>query len=196
MRLGRILAALMSREGEVHGLLALMELQASRLPARTGPDGEVVLLADQDRGLWDRLLIQRGLASLTRAEALSVPLGTYALQAAIAACHARSPRFETTDWPRIVSLYDALATLTASPIVELNRAVAVSMAYGPGPALEVIDGIRDEPALRAYHLLPAVQGDLLSRLGRHDEARTAFLRAAELCHSEPERALLLARADP
>ena len=196
MRLGRILAALMPREGEVHGLLALMELQASRLPARTGPDGQVVLLAEQDRALWDHLLIRRGLTSLARAQTLSAPLGTYTLQAAIAACHARSPRFEATDWPRIVSLYDALVTLTASPVVELNRAVAVSMAYGPGPALEIIDGIVDEPALRGYHLLPAVQGDLLSRLGRHDEARAAFRRAAELCGSEPERALLLARADP
>lgn len=194
MRLGRILAALMPAEGEVHGLLALMELQASRLPARTGPDGQPVLLAQQDRALWDGLLIQRGLASLARAEALSAPLGNYALQAAIAACHARSPRFEATDWARIVSLYDALVTLTASPIVELNRAVAVSIAYGPAPALEIIDGIRDEPALRGYHLLPAVEGDLLARLGRLDEARAAFRHAAELCASEPERALLLARA--
>src|SRR5579875_3676155 len=189
MRLGRVLAALVPRESEVHGLLALMELQASRLPARTGPDGQPVLLADQDRALWDRLLIQRGLASLARAQALSNPLGTYALQAAIAACHARSPRFDATDWPRIVALYDALATLTASPIVELNRAVAVSMAYGPAPALEIIDGLLDEPTLSGYHLLPAVRGDLLSRLGRDDEARAAFTRAAELCQSEPERAL-------
>jgi RNA polymerase sigma factor (sigma-70 family) len=194
MRLGRILAALMDREGEVHGLLALMELQASRLPARTGPDGEPVLLADQDRSLWDGILAQRGLASLARAEALSVPLGTYALQAAIAACHARSPRFDATDWPRIVSLYDALVTLTGSPVVELNRAVAVSMAYGPAPALEMIDGILDEPALRGYHLLPAVQGDLLARLGRHEASQAAFRRAAELCQNESERAVLLARA--
>ena len=194
MRLGRILAALMPREGEVHGLLGLMELQASRLPARTGPDGQPVLLADQDRARWDGILIQRGLASLARAEALSIPLGAYTLQAAIAACHARSPRFEATDWARIVSLYDALVSLTASPIVELNRAVAVSMAYGPAAALEIIEGILSEPALRGYHLLPAVQGDLLARLGRHDEARAAFLHAAELCGSEPERALLFARA--
>jgi RNA polymerase sigma factor (sigma-70 family) len=195
MRLGRILAALMPREGEVHGLLALMELQASRLPARTRPDGQPVLLADQDRALWDGILVHRGLASLARAETLSAPLGTYALQAAIAACHARSSRFEATDWPRIVSLYDALATLTASPIVELNRAVAVCMAYGPAPALEIIESIVDEPALRGYHLLDAVQGDLLARLGRDDEAMAAFLRAAELCRNDRERALLLARAN-
>jgi RNA polymerase sigma factor (sigma-70 family) len=195
MRLGRILAALMPHEAEVYGLLALMELQASRLPARTGPDGQPVLLASQDRALWDGILVQRGLASLARAEALSIPLGTYALQAAIAACHARSPRFEATDWPRIVSLYDALAALTASPIVELNRAVAVGVAYGPAPALEIIDRILDEPALSDYHLLPAVQGDLLAQLGRHDEAKAAFLRAAELCRNERERALLLARAN-
>ncbi len=196
MRLGRILAALMPREGEVHGLLALMELQASRLPARTAPDGHPVLLADQDRALWDGILVQRGLASLARAETLSIPLGTYALQAAIAACHARSPRFEATDWPQFVSLYDALAALTASPVVELNRAVAVGMAYGPAPALEIIEGILDEPALRGYHLLPAVQGDLLARLERHDEAQAAFARAAAICRNERERALLLARASP
>jgi len=194
MRLGRVLAALVPRESEVHGLLALMELQASRLPARTGPDGEPVLLADQDRARWDGVLVQRGLASLARAEALSAPLGSYALQAAIAACHARAPRFAATDWPRIVSLYDALAALSASPVVELNRAVAVSMAYGPAPALGLVEAILDEPALRGYHLLPAVQGDLLARLGRGAEARAAFLRAAGLCASEPERALLLARA--
>jgi RNA polymerase sigma factor (sigma-70 family) len=194
MRLGRILAALMPREGEVHGLLALMELQASRLPARTGPHGQPVLLADQDRARWDGILVQRGLASLARAETLSTPLGTYTLQAAIAACHARSPRFEATDWPRIVSLYDALGALTASPIVELNRAVAVGIAYGPAPALEIIERILDEPALHGYHLLPAVRGDLLQRLGRTDEARAAFLRAAELCRNESERTLLLARA--
>ncbi len=195
MRLGRILAALMPREGEVHGLLALMELQASRLPARTGPQGQPVLLVDQDRARWDGILVQRGLASLAHAETLSIPLGTYTLQAAIAACHARSRGFDATDWPRIVSLYDALATLTASPIVELNRAVAVSIAYGPAPALEIIDGILDEPALCGYHLLAAVQGDLLARLGRNDEAKAAFLRAAELCQNESERALLLARAN-
>jgi RNA polymerase sigma-70 factor, ECF subfamily len=195
MRLGRIVAALMPREGEVHGLLALMELQASRLPARTGPDGQPVLLAEQDRALWDGTLVQRGLASLSRAETLSTPLGLYTLQAAIAACHARSPRFEATDWQRIVALYDALAALTASPVVELNRAVAVGIAYGPAPALEIIDSIIDEPALREYHLLPAVQGELLARLGRDDEAEAAFLRAAELCRNEPERALLRARAN-
>ena len=195
MRLGRILAALMPREGEVHGLLALMELQASRLAARTGPQGQPVLLADQDRARWDGILVQRGLASLARAETLSIPLGTYTLQAAIAACHARSPGFDATDWPRIVSLYDALATLTASPIVELNRAVAVSITYGPAPALEIIDRIVDEPELRGYHLLAAVHGDLLARLGRNDEAKAAFLHAAELCQNESERALLLARAN-
>jgi len=195
MRLGRILAALMPRDGEAHGLLALMELQASRLPARIGPDGEPVLLADQDRSRWDGLLVQRGLASLARAEKLSSPLGTYALQAAIAACHVRAPRMEATDWPRIVSLYDALAALTASPVVELNRAVAVSMAYGPAPALEIIERLLDEPALRGYHLLPAVQGDLLHRLRRDDEATAAFLRAAGLCQNERERALLVARAN-
>jgi len=195
MRLGRILAALVPREGEVHGLLALMELQASRLPARIGPDGQPVLLADQDRALWDGTLVQRGLASLSRAETLSTPLGLYALQAAIAACHARSPRFEATDWSRIVALYDALAALTASPVVELNRAVAVGIAYGPASALEIIDSIIDEPVLRDYHLLPAVQGELLARLGRDDEAAAAFLRAAELCGNEPERALLRARAN-
>ncbi|HET9718505.1 MAG TPA: RNA polymerase sigma factor [Solirubrobacteraceae bacterium] len=195
MRLGRILASLMPGEAEVHGLLGLMELQASRLPARTGPDGHPILLADQDRALWDGILVQRGLASLARAESLAAPLGTYALQAAIAACHARSPRFEATDWPRIVSLYDALAELTASPVVELNRAVAVSMAYGPAPALEIVEDILDEPALRGYHLLPAVQGDLLARLERHDEAKDAFARAAAICRNEHERALLLARAN-
>jgi RNA polymerase sigma factor (sigma-70 family) len=194
MRLGRVLVALMPGEGEVHGLLALMELQASRLPARADPTGVPVLLADQDRSRWDGLLAQRGLASLACAEAISRPLGPYALQAAIAACHARAPRFDATDWARIVSLYDALVTLTGSPIVELNRAVAVSLAYGPVPALEIIDGIRDAPALRDYHLLPAVRGDLLSKLGRRDEARAAFLRAAKLCRNAPERELLLARA--
>ncbi|HET9125970.1 MAG TPA: DUF6596 domain-containing protein [Solirubrobacteraceae bacterium] len=196
MRLGRVLAALMPRETEVHGLLALMELQASRLPARTGPGGAPVLLADQDRTLWDGVLVQRGLASLTRAQALAAPLGPYALQAAIAACHARAPRFAATDWAGIVALYDALAAVTPSPIVELNRAVAVSLAYGPAAALEIVDALLEEPALRGYHLLPAVRGDLLARLGRHDEARAAFLCAAELCRSEPERALLLARAHP
>jgi RNA polymerase sigma factor (sigma-70 family) len=195
MRLGRILAALMPREGEVHGLLSLMELQASRLPARTRSDGQPVLLADQDRARWDGLLVQRGLASLGRAEALSSPLGTYALQAAIAACHARAPRFDATDWPRIVSLYDALVTLTASPVVELNRAVALGIAYGPLPALEIIDGLLDEPALASYHLLPAVRGDLLEQLGRHDEAKAAFARAAELCRHDRERELLLTRAN-
>jgi RNA polymerase sigma factor (sigma-70 family) len=195
MRLGRILAALMPREGEVHGLLALMELQASRLAARTGDDGQPVLLADQDRSRWDGVLVQRGLRSLARAERRSCPLRPYALQAAIAACHARAPRFDATDWPRIVSLYDALAQLTASPVVELNRAVAVGIAYGPAPALEIVEGILHSPALRGYHLLPAVHGDLLAQLGRHEEARAALLRAAELCRNDRERELLLTRAD-
>ncbi len=194
MRLGRVLTALMPGEGEVHGLLSLMELQASRLPARSGPDRRPVLLADQDRALWDGLLVQRGLASLRRAETLSRPLGSYALQASIAACHARAPRFEATDWGRIVALYDALAQLTGSPIVELNRAVAVSMAYGPAAALEIVAALGDEPVLEGYHLLPAVRGDLLARLGRDAEARVAFGQAAELCGNEAERALLQTRA--
>ena len=195
LRLGRILAALMPREPEVHGLLALMELQASRLRARVGPHGEPVLLADQDRGRWDRLLVQRGLAELKRAEELSGALGPYTLQAAIAACHARSRSLEETDWPRIVALYDGLAALTGSPVVELNRAVAVTMAYGPAAGLELVDSLADEPALRGYHLLPSVRGDLLVRLGRPSEAQPEFLRAADLCNNDRERELLLARAD-
>lgn len=194
LRLGRILAALMPREPEAHGLLALIELQASRLRARVGPDGEPVLLADQDRARWDRLLVQRGLAALARAEELGGSLGPYALQAAIAACHARAPSVEEAEWPRIVALYDALAALTGSPVVELNRAVAVSMAFGPEPALELVDALTEDPALRTYHLLPAVRADLLERLGRPAEARRELLRAAELCENERERQLLLARA--
>jgi predicted RNA polymerase sigma factor len=186
----------MPREPEVHGLLALMELQASRLRARVGPGGEPVLLADQDRARWDHLLVQRGLAALRRAEDLTSgrALGPYALQAAIAACHARARGVEQTDWPRIVALYDALAALTGSPVVELNRAVAVTMAFGPEAGLELVDSLAGDPALRAYHLLPSVRGDLLARLGRHAEARGEFLRAAELCANERERELLLARA--
>ncbi|MGE5408135.1 MAG: RNA polymerase sigma factor [Syntrophothermus sp.] len=194
LRLGRILAALMPREPEVHGLLALIELQASRLRARVGPHGEPVLLAAQDRARWDRLLVQRGLAALRRAEELSGTLGPYALQAAIAACHARAPSVEETEWPRVVALYDALAAVTGSPVVELNRAVAVSMAFGPEAALELVDALAEEPALRAYHLLPSVRGDLLERLGRPAEAREELLRAADLCENDRERQLLLARA--
>jgi len=194
LRLGRILAELMPREAEVHGLTALMELQASRLRARVGPHGEPVLLADQDRARWDHLLVQRGLAGLRRAEELSGALGPYTLQAAIAACHARARSVEETDWPRIVALYDGLAALTGSPVVELNRAVAVTMAFGPEAGLELVDSLADEPALRGYHLLPGVRGDVLVRLGRLAEAREEFERAADLCDNERERELLLSRA--
>jgi len=194
LRLGRILAALMPRESEVHGLLALMELQASRLRARVGPHGEPVLLADQDRTRWDHLLVQRGLAGLRRAEELGGALGPYTLQAAIAACHARARSVEEADWPRIVALYDALAALTGSPVVELNRAVAVTMAFGPEAGLELVDSLADEPALRGYHLLPGVRGDVLVRLGRLAEAREEFERAADLCDNARERELLLSRA--
>jgi predicted RNA polymerase sigma factor len=195
MRLGRILAALMPREAEVHGLLALMELQASRLRARVGPGGAPVLLADQDRARWDHLLVQRGLAGLQRAEDLSRHgLGPYTLQAAIAGCHARARTFEETDWPRIIALYDGLAALTGSPVVELNRAVAVTMGFGPEAGLELVDALADEPALRGYHLLPSVRADILVRLERRTEARAELLRAAELCENERERDLLLERA--
>lgn len=194
LRLGRILAGLMPREPEVHGLLALMELQASRLRARVGAHGEPVLLADQDRARWDHLLVRRGLAGLQRAEALGGALGPYTLQAAIAACHARAGSVEQTDWPRIVALYDALAALTGSPVVELNRAVAVTMAFGPEAGLELVDALADDPALRDYHLLPGVRGDLLVRLGRPAQARAEFERAAALCENERERELLLSRA--
>ena len=194
LRLGRILAALMPRAPEAHGLLALMELQASRLRARVGPHGEPVLLADQDRASWDHLLVQRGLAGLHRAEELGGALGPYTLQAAIAACHARARSVTETDWPRIVALYDGLAALTGSPVVELNRAVAVTMAFGPEAGLELVDSLADEPALRAYHLLPSVRGDVLVRLGRLAEAREEFERAAGLCENEREREVLLSRA--
>ena len=194
LRLGRILAALMPREAEAHGLLALMEIQASRLRARVGPHGEPVLLADQDRARWDHLLVQRGLAGLRRAEELSGALGPYTLQAAIAACHARARSVEETDWPRIVALYDGLAALTGSPVVELNRAVAVTMAFGPEAGLELVDSLAEEPALRGYHLLPSVRGDILVRLGRLAEAREEFERAADLCGNQRERELLLSRA--
>jgi RNA polymerase sigma factor (sigma-70 family) len=195
LRLGRILAELAPAEPEVHGLVALMEIQASRLRARIGPDGEPVLLLDQDRARWDRLLIRRGLAALDRALALSGALGPYTLQAAIAACHAQARAPEETDWERIAALYDALAQLTPSPVVELNRAVAVAMAFGPAAGLEIADALLHEPALRAYHLLPAVRGNLLMKLGRLEEARAEFERAASLTKNERERALMLSRAD-
>ncbi len=171
-----------------------MELQASRARARVGPAGEPILLLDQDRARWDRLLIQRGLAALSGAESLAQPLGPYALQAAIAACHARAPSGAETYWKKIVALYDALAQLTGSPVVELNRAVAVSMAFGAAAGLELVDALVEEPALRAYHLLPSVRGDLLMKLGRTSEARAELERAASLAHNTRERELLLARA--
>jgi len=194
LRLGRILAALVPGEAEVHGLVALMEIQASRAAARVGPDGAPVLLLDQDRARWDYLLIGRGLTALERAEALGGRLGAYTLQAAIAACHARARRAADTDWLRIAALYDALAELAPSPVVDLNRAVALGMAYGPAVGLELVDEVAEAPALRGYHLLPAVRGDLLAKLGRADEARAEFERAAALTQNTRERALLLARA--
>ncbi|MEV8474490.1 RNA polymerase sigma factor [Streptomyces sp. NPDC051173] len=194
MRLGRVLATLMPKEPEVHGLVALMELQASRAAARTGPSGEPVLLLDQDRGRWDHLLIRRGLAALTRAEELGGAYGPYALQAAIAACHARAHIPEATDWPRIAALYATLAERVPSPVVELNRAVAVTMAEGPEAGLRLVDALSSEPALREYHLLPSVRGDLLFRLGRLAEARAEFERAAGLTRNGRERVLLLQRA--
>jgi len=193
IRLGRVLAGLLPDEPEVLGLVALMELQASRLRARTGPDGAVVLLADQDRARWDALLIRRGLAALDRATAAAAP-GPYAVQAAIAACHARARTAADTDWARIAALYDALATLVPSPVVELNRAVAHGMASGPAAGLARADALRDVPALRRYHLLPAVRGDFLLRLGRRDEARAEFERAASLTANARERELLERRA--
>jgi RNA polymerase sigma factor (sigma-70 family) len=193
LRLGRILAELLPRESEVHGLVALMEIQASRLRARVDASGSPILLLDQNRTRWDHLLIRRGLAALERAEALGA-LGPYALQAAIAACHARARTAEDTDWLRITALYDALAALSPSPVVELNRTVAVSFAFGPQAALQIVDTLRAEPALTRYHLLPTVRGDLLSKLGRSDEARAEFERAASLTRNERERALLLDRA--
>ena len=194
LRLGRVLEGLMPDQPEVHGLAALMELQASRLRARLGPDGAPVLLPDQNRAKWDGLLIARGLAALSLAESLARPLGPYTLQAAIAACHARARRMEDTDWERIVALYDALAELNPSPIVELNRAVAVSMAYGPAQALELVDALVADGRLESYHLLPAVRADLLDRLGRHAEAQQDLIRAAKLTRNEQERSLLLTRA--
>jgi len=194
LRLGRILAELVPKEPEVHGLVALMEIQASRSRARIGPSGEPILLLDQDRARWDYVLVRRGLAALERAEARGGALGPYALQAAIAACHARARTPEETDWQRIAALYDALARLAPSPVVELNRAVAVAMAFGPVAGLELADTLTSEPSLKNYHLLPAVRGDLLARLGRLSEARDEFERAASLTRNAPERKLLLERA--
>ncbi|HEX9106870.1 MAG TPA: RNA polymerase sigma factor [Longimicrobiales bacterium] len=194
LRLGRVLAELDPEEPEVHGLVALMEIQASRLHARVGPEGEPILLMDQDRARWDQLLIRRGLAALERAAWLGGALGPYALQAAIAACHARARSAEQTDWPRIVALYDALSQVAPSPIVELNRAVAVSMAYGPEAGLEALDVLAGERALARYHLLPAVRGDLLLKLGRRQEARGELEKAASLTQNAREKRLLLERA--
>lgn len=193
LRLGRILAEIDPTAPEVHGLVALMELQASRTPARVSPSGQPILLLQQNRTLWDQLLIRRGLAALARAERFDGPLGPYTLQGAIAACHARARTAEATDWPRIVALYDALDEVQPSPIVTLNRAVAVSMAYGPAAALEIVDALRSESRLRDYHLLPSVRGDLLERLGRLEEARAEFSHAASLATNERERSLLLER---
>jgi RNA polymerase sigma factor (sigma-70 family) len=194
LRLGRIVAELVPNESEVHGLVALMEIQASRLRARTDATGKPILLLDQNRAQWDRLLIGRGLAALARAEALGGALGPYALQGEIAACHARARTAAETDWARIAALYDALSQLSPSPVVELNRAVAVAMAFGPAAGLELVDALRDEPALREYHLLPSVRGDLLSKLGRFRDARLEFERAAALAKNARERELLLERA--
>jgi len=198
LRLGRILAALAPSEAEVHGLVALMEIQASRLKARASSSGQPILLLDQNRARWDQLLIRRGLAALAQAAAqakkIDEPLGPYALQAAIAACHARARTGEETDWARIVGLYGKLSEITPSPIVELNRAVALAMLFGPAAGLEVVDALSNEPALKAYHLLPSVRGDLLCKLGRLEEARTEFERAAAQTRNERERNLLLARA--
>ena len=194
LRLGRVLAELAPKESEVHGLVALMEIQASRLRARVGASGEAVPLLDQSRARWDRLLIGRGLTALDRAEKLGGALGPYALQAAIAACHARARTFEETDWVRIAALYDALAQLSPSPVVELNRAVALGYAFGPEAGLELVDELIAADALGEYHLLPSVRGDLLEKLGRHDEARAEFQRAATMTQNARERNLLLARA--
>src|SRR6266436_6392118 len=194
LRLGRILAELVPNDPEVHGLVALMEIQASRSGARIGPSGEPILLLDQDRGRWDQLLIRRGLAALQRAEELGGALGRYALQAAIAACHARARTPEETDWPRIAALYDALAQGGPSPVVELNRAVAVAMAFGPAADLELVDALTSEPSLKSYHLLPSVRGDFLFKLGRFAEAQEEFERAAALTRNAREHELLLGRA--
>jgi RNA polymerase sigma-70 factor, ECF subfamily len=194
LRLGRILAELVPKEPEVHGLVALMELQASRLRARVGPSGEPILLLDQNRARWDQLLIRRGLAALEQAEALGETRGPYTLQAALAACHARARTAAETDWVRIAALYEELAQLTPSPVIELNRAVALSMAFGPAVGLELADALNSEPSLKGYHLLPSVRGDLLAKLGRFGEARAEFERAASLTRNARERALMLERA--
>ncbi|MFG1944274.1 RNA polymerase sigma factor [Nonomuraea sp. NPDC048826] len=194
LRLGRVLAGLMPKEPEVFGLVALMEIQASRAAARVGPSGEPILLLEQNRARWDRLLIRRGLAALERAEELGDAPGPYTLQAAIAACHARALAPEETDWVRIADLYARLAALSGSPVVELNRAVALAMAYGPETGLELVDQIAGEPAMKDYHLLPGVRGDLLFKLGRHDEARAEFERSASLTQNERERAVMRQRA--
>lgn len=194
LRLGRVLMALVPQEPEAHGLVALMEFQASRLKARVGPTGDAVLLLDQDRSRWDLLLVQRGLAALGQAVGLGGPLGPYTLQAAIASCHAQARTPEETDWQRIAALYDALAAVAPSPVVELNQAVAIGMAFGPAAGLEAVDALLGEKALTAYHLLPAVRGDLLAKLGRHTEARAEFERAAALTANVRERQLLLGRA--
>ena len=194
LRLGRILAELVPQEAEVHGLVALMEIQASRMRARVGPSGEPILLLDQNRARWDHLLIRRGLTALARAETLGGTSGPYVLQAAIAACHALARTPEEMDWARIAALYDALAQIAPSPVVELNRAVAVSMAYGPVAGLEIVDALSSEPSLMSYHLLPSVRGDLLGKLGRIEESRAEFERAAALTRNARERELLLDRA--
>ncbi len=194
LRLGRVLAGLVTEEPEVHGLVALMEIQASRTGARLDASGDPILLLDQNRSLWNQIFIRRGLAELELAEAPGGGLGPYALQAAIAACHARAQTAAETDWSRIAALYDALAQLAPSPVVELNRAVAVSMAFGPAAGLELIEPLADEPALESYHLLPSVRGDLLAKVGRFDEARAEFERAASLTQNGRERKLLLDRA--
>jgi predicted RNA polymerase sigma factor len=195
LRLGRVLAGLVPEEAEVHGLVALMEIQASRSAARTGPGGEPVLLLDQNRAHWDQLLVRRGLAALDRAESLPGPPGRYVLQAQIAACHARAATAAATDWARVAELYAALAAQEPSPVVELNRAVALAMAHGPHAGLVLVDQLRKEPSLQSYHLLPSVRGDLLARLGRTEEARAEFQRAAALTQNERERELLLGRAE-
>ena len=196
VRLGRILAELTPESPEVHGLVALMEIQSSRAAARVDPSGKPILLLDQNRALWDQLLIRRGLTALQRVEELKGTRGPYALQAAIAACHGRATTATETDWSRIAALYDALAEIGPSPVVELNRAVAISMAYGPAAGLELVDALSSNASLNAYHLLPSVRGDLLAKLGRHDEARAEFARAATLTQNARERDLLLARAAP
>jgi RNA polymerase sigma factor (sigma-70 family) len=194
LRLARVLAGLAPEESEVHGVVALLEIQASRLEARTTADGEPVLLLDQDRSHWNRLLIQRGLAALAKAESLTAALGPYTLQAAIAACHARARTPDETEWTRITALYDGLAQLTPSPVIELNRAVAYSMAFGPAEGLAIVDPLVDDPAMKSYHLLPAVRGDFLFKLGRFGEARSEFERGAEMTGNARERALLSGRA--